>query len=639
MAIDLDLQLELGLDKPALPEKIIEPVKSEVSFGDYIADIVRAPLGGVSDAVQGLITLGALPIDYALDTNITRNIDNFFNKYTPDARTGVGEVVQTLVQFGLPLGVASKVGSGMKILKGAEVTKLSSLSGAAKGAELAKRAGYFGGLGGAVDFAVSNPSEQTTLTDALGLTESKDLNRLDGRERAAEIFKQKLKFGAEGAIIGGGIPLLPTAGSLGYKYGIQPVAKVASPVVGTTLRVLDKAVFNPLSQVIAGKGSKSLASNIISKSGGMLEKVYDKTGLPPVSQWKEFDAGSGNFTERVLKKIDNIKTNFTATGKVQFPEIKKIQSEVDAVANSEVKNLKRVQERINDTLYGIVSKYKTNFYDVAQYKATRTGNYTNIMDDLYAEKNKLFDYILAQGKDADTALSKVNKAVRPEARELKKILINSNKRYYNLISANPTDSNRELAQALVENADGFFKQRFASFNNKAFQFDPVTGPIGSKALKEVKSLVKRDPDYRREVSQVADRLMTKNKNLKYEEALEQASTQNAKRLLNEIKYATIRAGVDPDQYIRRIGGLLKTDEAGKASLMKPGETFPDSIKRFLSQEKNAAVSVKDYENALVDTVLYQSKQYHAKNYFDEVEGILRDKGALLMPLKLLVDLD
>ena len=110
MAFDLDS--ELDLEKPRLPEKIVEPVTNEVSFGDYIADIVRAPLGGVSDAVQGLITLGALPIDYALDTNLTRNIDNFFDKYTPDARTGVGEVVQTLVQFGLPLGVASKVAPG-----------------------------------------------------------------------------------------------------------------------------------------------------------------------------------------------------------------------------------------------------------------------------------------------------------------------------------------------------------------------------------------------------------------------------------------------------------------------------------------------------------------------------------------------
>jgi hypothetical protein len=41
----------------------------------------------------------------------------------------------------------------------------------------------------------------------------------------------------------------------------------------------------------------------------------------------------------------------------------------------------------------------------------------------------------------------------------------------------------------------------------------------------------------------------------------------------KIKYATIRAGVDPDQYIRRIGGLLKTDEAGKAKLNETRRNF------------------------------------------------------------------
>ena len=42
---------------------------------------------------------------------------------------------------------------------------------------------------------------------------------------------------------------------------------------------LDKAVFNPLAQGIAGKGSKSLASDIINKSGNALKTVYDKTLL------------------------------------------------------------------------------------------------------------------------------------------------------------------------------------------------------------------------------------------------------------------------------------------------------------------------------------------------------------------------
>ena len=88
------------------------------------------------------------------------------------------------------------------------MTKLGSLSKAGKAAELTKRAGYFGGIGGVVDFAVSTPSELGTLSDITGLTEQTDFEGLEGRDRALETIKGKLKFGAEGAVIGGGITLL-----------------------------------------------------------------------------------------------------------------------------------------------------------------------------------------------------------------------------------------------------------------------------------------------------------------------------------------------------------------------------------------------------------------------------------------------
>ena len=620
MADILDLELELGLEKPFFQvEKETAPVPKQTSFGDYIADIVRAPVGGLSDAVQGLLTLGALPIDYAFDTNVTKAIDNIFEKWTPDAKTGIGEVVQTLTQFGLPLGVAAKVGGGLKLLRGAQVTNLTK-PGLSKGTELVRRAGYFGAIGGVSDLAVST-SEQQPLSDLLGLTESVDIDALDGRERAAELFKRKLKFGAEGAVIGGAIPLLPAAGTLGYKYGIVPAAKVVSPVVGGTLNLLDKTVVNPLSQVIAGKGSKSLASDIISKGGNLLQKTYDKTGLPPVGEWKTFDPITGTFTERVLKKLDNVKRQFTSTGDVQFPEIKKIQTEIDMGVQAEAKSLKRIQERINNTLSNIAKNFKTNIYDEAMFKVSRTGNYTNVMDTITSEKNNIFDYLVAQGKDIPKALEKVNPAVRNETKELKKILVDSNKRYYNLIAAAPSDSYKELAKALVDNADGFLKQRFAAFSNKSFDFDAVTGPIGSKALKSVKDVVLKDPEYKASVINLAKGATS---GAEFEKQLTAYST----RLLNEIKAASIRATVNPEQFIKRVGRILRTDEAVKPSLLKPGESFPDAIKRFLNQERNAKFINKDYESAMIDTVMYQAKQYYSKNYFDQVEKILRDKGAL-----------
>ena len=633
MADELDLQLDQSLISSSNPfiEKQTAPVESETSLGDYFLDLVRAPLGGVSDAVQGLVTLGALPVDYVFDTNLTKNIDNFFNQYAPDAKTGVGEVVQTLVQFGLPLGVASKVGSGMKILKGANFRKLSdpTLVGAgAKAEELIKRAGYFGGLSGVLDAAVST-SEQTALTDFLGVTEKEDLDSLSGRERAAALFKQKIKFGAEGAIIGGAIPLLPTAGTLGMKYGLTPAGKALAPIAGGTLRAIDATVFNPLSNIIAGKGSKSLASDIVSKGGNLLDTAYSKTGLPPVSKWKEFDMDTGTATEKVLKRLDDFKTYFTSAGKVQFPELAEAQNRVEMGFNSETKRIKKIQDRINETLNNTVKNFKINVYDETIGKATKSNSYTNVMDNLLAEKSKIDDFIDANTPEQiKTALSKVHPSVRKDVSILKDIQKEWNERYWKLLDSNPTDANKDFASALKGQLNSYTKQKFAAFSNKSFQYEPLTTDAGKKIVSTLKNIQKRDPEYMREVQEIASKLRETNPNLNSKEAFEKALEENSQRLVKEIKKASIAAGINPQQYVERVGKILRTSEADKASLLKPGESFPDAIKRYLNVEKGQTVKQANYESALVDTVMYQAKQFYSKNYFDNVADILKKRGAL-----------
>ena len=624
MATELEiLSLARQLDEPR--EQDISVVDSQTTFGDYIMDIVRAPVGGLGDAIQGLLTLGAIPIDLVADTNLTNKIENLFEKWSPDAKTGIGEVVQTLVQFGLPLGVASKVGGGMKILKGANVRKLSdpSLSTLGKAGELARRAGYFGAVSGVLDAAVSNPGSQTTVSEMIGLTESKNLDELEGRERAAEVLKQKLKFGAEGAVIGGAIPLLPAAGTLGMKYGLVPAAKVVKPVLGTVLNNTDKFILNPMSKAIAGQGSKSLAGDIVKKGGNLLDIAYTKTGLPPVSNWKTFDATQGTFTERVLKRLDNLKTQFTFAGKKQFPEIAEQNARVSGAIDAETKNLKKYQERINVNLENMVTKYKVNIYD----KATKNGQFTNIMDRLAEEKNKVFDYLKAIGPDAQAkALAAVDKSVRTEAQGLKNILKESNSRYYNLISASKTQSHKDLADAMVGQMDSFFKQHFAAFNNKKFDYDPITGPVGSKALAEVKKIALKNPIYKKAIVAKTEKELGTNLTPKvYNEALEKNATLYGETLLKKIRYASIEAGVDPDRYVKSIATTLGKE----ANLLKGGEEFPDAIKKYLSQPKGQKVPIKDYDTALLDTIAYQSKQVYSKNYFDSVFDILKNKGALL----------
>ena len=88
------------------------PTKGTATAGDYLLDVVRAPVKGASKAVQGLLQLGVLPIDYLANTNLINGIDDIFNKITPDTKTGIGDIAATLVQYGAPLGVATKLAGG-----------------------------------------------------------------------------------------------------------------------------------------------------------------------------------------------------------------------------------------------------------------------------------------------------------------------------------------------------------------------------------------------------------------------------------------------------------------------------------------------------------------------------------------------
>jgi len=152
-------------------DPLVEARGSDVGLGDYILEVPKGILKGGSQAIQGLLQLGALPIDYLADTNLLKGIEDLFQKITPETKTAVGDITAILTQFGLPAGIALRVAGGISKLKNvSQMTKLSSLpTTGAKGMELMKRSGYFGTIGGVTDFAVSTPGTISTLSEYLGL--------------------------------------------------------------------------------------------------------------------------------------------------------------------------------------------------------------------------------------------------------------------------------------------------------------------------------------------------------------------------------------------------------------------------------------------------------------------------------------
>ena len=610
----------------------ITQLQDETTVSDYFADVIRAPVGGLSRAVQGLLQLGALPVDYALNKDFTAKLDNWFDGWVPDAQTGVGKVAQTIVQFGAPLGVASKIAKGASFLKKAsDFRKLSDpkLNFTGKTLEISKRAGYFGAIGGATDIAVGVTGRDKALGEVLGLQEEVDLSGMSGSDRALEALKQKIAFGAEGATIGGAIPLLPVAGTLGAKFLGKAYTTSLGPIgiqkgVNFTLRQLDKPV-QKMSELIAGKGKEgNFISTAIKKGGSLLDAATEKVGLSGRENWKFFDENAGTMPQVIKKKIDNLLNAFSSSN-ILNPALK---TEGDRVSNQLAALSKRMvntDNRIDTTLNNLMSKYKTNLYD----KLTNAPGYVNIRDRIQIEHNKINDYLRATTKDkAAKTLKQINSAVQKEAKELKQILKETNTAAGNLFKQSKVKSFKELGQMMIQQSDNFFRQHYAAFNNRKFKFD-TDGDVGKAVKKELEKITFKNADFRayagvnaKELSkQQADELydkVLKNKKLTdTEKAVYDEIANAAENRITMMKRGIINAGSDPNKFFNGIYTAIGKDLP--KIQVKRGELLPDVIKKFLSLEKGAKVPIKEYRNSLLESVIYNAKQTYKKNYFDLVE--------------------
>ena len=580
--------------------QVEQPRGSDVGFTDYLIDLPVGAVAGLSQAVQGLVSLGAMPIDYLADTDLLTKINEVFDTITPDTKTAVGDITSVIAQFGIPFGAAVKIAGGITKLKGiSTMTQLGSLpTKAAKGAELVKRAGYFGTIGGLTDFAVSTPDKLGTLSDLTGLTQRTDLSGLSGRDRAVETLKGKLKFGAEGALIGGAVPLLPTAAAIGFKYGIIPGAKVVGTVGGKALEyVVDKPLTLAINTIV-GKNEKSILQQSLIKSGSLLKKGAEKAGLAGDWRHRPIESGAISLVKRNLTRLaDQFKSARGLTG-----ELKSVQdSAITKVAGQE-KTLKNIAGQIEDVQRNIVKDFKIKF-DSGE----------SILK-LQVENSKIKDFILASGKAADDILETIPKEARANAKKLKEIIIKTNDKY-KIFGA-------DLKKMAMLDYDSYTKQRFGAFNNKKFRFNPL---LENKTFDFFKTQMKKNPEV------MAPLIKAAGGNAKQ---LDTLLSQQAKNKLLNFKSTVIQDNLNPATIFNYIA---KASDVDPKAVMGGTETVPDVIKKILSVEEGRTAGelikkgakdasgkliTKDVEtfNSLgagLDVVLNQSKQMYVKAAFDD----------------------
>ena len=611
----------------SLLEKKPEDVnpQKKPGFLNYVTDIPVGVIRGASQAVQGLLSLGAMPIDYVANTNLLSAIDNIFEKITPETDTALGDIVSVLSQFGIPAAGAVKIASGLKTLKGAsQLTKLSSIpTMAGKTSELAKRAGFYGSIGGITDFVVSNPAENRTVFQTLGYGEDYKGNQLEGSAKAAEAFKQKIKFGAEGALLGGGITAaLPVAGTLGFKYGLVPAGKAVAFVGGNTLRALDYTIVNPMTKII---GTETVGTGVKMLGAGY-DKAVDKAmralNIPKADSWK-FLSKSPNapLKDRMLKRLDNFKNLFKSPGPLNV-ESKRLLEQVGYKVNRDEKALIKLMNDIDNQFKDIASNYSVRFKD--GFKSTSIAK---------QENDLIFNYLQASGQDAKNIFDQLpNQAIKRSARRLKALMKNLGKQYGRLLSESPDEATRDLGAQIIANGGAYLKQVFSAFKNKAYKFDPEKIKGAKDYFKN--KVVSRNEDILKEVDTFAK---TTNRNSKeWKEALEKFSSNRMEYLKRQI----IESDRSPDTIFNAVAKTFRIptkslkDETGKivgtieGGLLKKGQTIQDvvDLKNYKAVTDGFLETSTDYRAAVTDTFMQTAKQVYQKQFFDRLSDTGLESG-------------
>ena len=634
------------------PAENIQP--ETVGALDYFTDIPVGIAKGLSQAVQGLISLGALPIDLVANTNLITAIDNLFDNITPETDTIVGDVTSIVTQFGVPLGVASKIANGvLKLNKASQIVKLNNFRRAddtydylGAGGELAKRAGYWGALGGVTDFAVSTPGDLTTLTETLGFGEAYKGDELKGSAKAAEYFKEKLKFGAEGTVLGGGLTAaLPVAGTLGAKYGLMGLKGGAAVAKNVVIRPLNFAVFQPIGKLGAteavGKGARGIGEFL----NNTTTKLRKAAGLPDPKLWKFYGTdANATLKEKLLKKIDNAKNALKSDGPISTSQAEDLRAWENTVQASE-KGLVKIMNQIDNQFKEIAKG--ADILELPKYLQTKSLKYpkpiTAVDDQMYLRNNDLlYDYIQAPRikntlKDSAEALKfldQLPKNTQKNAKALKTRINDLGLKYGKLLFDNPDDAIKSFGATIVENGGAYLKQVFSVMKNKAYEFDPAKVAGAKEFFKKntVPKIMNEQPELIQKI--------IKEKNITQKEAIDLLADST----MADLKNSLIKSNRNPESLFRLIAGTFKikdksslldtakeTVKKGKdvgvltseGKLIRAGGDLQTVMKKALDAEDAEVVGkaflepLKDYRAAVTDTFLQTAKNVYQKEFFDK----------------------
>ena len=553
-------------------EDIIRKLESE-DDKDYISGLDEVRKGietGVFDLAKGTGSLLFSGTDLAFDTDFQSAFEEFMEDKEPDRpETWRGELVGLLTQYGVPGGLIQKVVN--RIPKVAKVKNaISKMKGIKKPiSTVASRVVEGATIVGATDFIASEPERPSIFF------EPENTEGLTGRKKAAAVFRNKIKYGAEGATVGGGFPIVGKGIALGYRYGIKPATKTTASLGA---KAVDAAVFKPILYLGGTKlggaavtGTAKTVSGaskfVLSKAAKIVASTLDKdliykgklvNQLPPFEKWRLGSVTSRYPEVRGLKRLDNVLSYLRSFGKTP-KDIEGVNEAVALFVKSKARKINKTMLSLDKKAYDLAKGFEKQYNNLDQSPALQK-YYLDLVEDFLRGQKTL--------KQLPTELQPLANDVRSEIRKTMsefKSLLPKGKKGDDLV--------KELEKIEVGNVGSYLVRSFSTFTNPNYLPEKS---VLDKAIDYLsKNVIKGE--LRKEAIRDFPKLSTAN-------AIKESAANLAETILRTGK----ADGVNPLVQLKEIGKLINFKDY---KIIKTGEELPTAVKNLLGKEKNLKSSV------------------------------------------------
>ena len=669
----LDLYNKNQIKKGNKPILTNELGPNETTAGREVQAAVVGAGGRIAGGIAEILTAG---VDYAFDTNYTKKLDEISDEFLNEhgsPKTFMGDITRIGLQYGIPSTATLKlvnqipklanIGKSYKLFR-ASLSKIKNKFGrrtAKLGTSIARRSGQGGLALGAADALVAERGRQTMFVDKVS-EEGKT-----GKDLAAARFKNKLRFGLEGGIIGVGFPLVGKALPVGFRYGIYKplvggfgkpgtfINKLTPVKIGA--KVINATVVNPAARILSGStrpAVDSFLTKIASKKGilSSMAQTSLKSGLTKPLSAVDLP---GKFIVRPVAKGLNIAGNVITKElgtRILLPLVKGGGAALKQSVSGQLKNpttwkstlpefskwrtfsiestkpmeavLKRLDNKLRymrslDNQTGTQYALNTAARQEIKRAARRTEKLLKSLEVRSYKLAKAFEGRYNTGKTSpagenyylDNVLEflKGQRTLASLPKELRVISQSLNK---DLGQIKKTYADLlppgELKEAVLGNLKGYLRKSFAIFENPGYEV-PLTSPLFKKAQQFALNLIngKGGGQFRVEAKKVFGGPGVSEG---------RARELQAQAMIQQVLRIGKTDMVDPIKNLNAIARELKLK-----NFIATGEELPTVIKNLLGQENNL-------KSQVLTTVSSMVTQSTNKMLFDRLASVLQKSGIL-----------